>query len=334
MKHSVFLFMASKPYIENILGRVKFFLIYTLLLISLAFSQEKDITIIQSDESGITFEYTPLYSKSITIESGAEKFQEFKFEGDVVDSKTSVGAPFLKCRNLTLRFPGLSENSVEILSTDYEELRNILLPPVPTVEIDEESNFSTKYIKDVSSYSNPSFMPEEIVRLSEVGISRHAILGNVHIYPLQYNPASMTLKKYSRIRIHVNFGSKEYGGGFNKQDELLIGVGLNYETAKNWIVSSPSLKKKARYNSVLASGVWYKFPVTEGGIYKIDGTRLLSLGVSANTDPATIKIYSNGGIEPPLDPTASVPDDLLENAVYVSDGGNQGKLDTSDYILF
>lgn len=329
-----FLFMASKQYMTNILSRVKFLFTFAFLLISIASSQEKDVSIIQSDENGITFEYTPIYSKPSVIESGSEKFQEFKFSGEVYNSQTLVGSPIEKHRNITLRFPGLTNNSVEILSADYEGLQNILIAPVPTVEVDKEKNFTTKYIKDVSSYSVPLFFPEEVVELNDLGVSRNAILGNILIYPLQYNPRSMTLRKYNRIRIRVNFGSREYQNESQKQDELLAGVGLNYETAKNWFVSSPSFKKKAQYNSVLASGVWYKFPVTEDGIYKIDGARLLSLGISANTDPSTIKIYSNGGRELPLSPTEIAPDDLIENAVYLSDAGTQGKLDAGDYLLF
>lgn len=329
-----FLFMAPKQYMTNILSRVKFLFIFAFLLISIASSEEKDVSIIKSDENGITFEYTPIYSKSSVIENGSEKFQEYKFSGEVYNSKTLVGSPIEKFRNITLRFPGLTNNVVEILTADYEEIQNVLIAPVPTIEVDKERNFTTKYIKDVASYRLPSFIPEEVVALNDLGVSRNAVLGNILIYPLQYNPVSKTLRKYSRVRVQVTFGSKEYQSGLKMQDELLAGVGLNYETAKNWFVSSPSFKKKAQYNSVLASGVWFKFPVTEDGIYKIDGTRLLSLGFPSSTNPATIKIYSNGGIELPLDPTANTPDDLLENAIYLYDGGTQGTLDAADYILF
>lgn len=329
-----FLFMAPKQYMTNILSRARFIFIFAFLLISIVSSQEKDVSIIQSDENGITFEYTPAYSKSTTIEAGSEKFLDYYFDGEVYDSKVTTGSPVSKYRCLTLRFPGLSENKVVVLSTDYEEIRNVLLLPVPVVEKDRENNFTTKYIKDISSYSVSSFIPQEIIQLADVGTSRSAILGNINIFPLQYNPSSLTLRKYSRIRVQVTFGSKEYRNGFQMQDELLAGVGLNYETAKNWTVSSPSLKKKLQDNSVLASGVWFKFPITEDGIYKIDGTRLLSLGFPSNTDPATIKIYSNGGVELPLNPTVNTPDDLLENAIYLYDSGTQGKLDAGDYILF
>lgn len=329
-----FLIMAYKHHMKNILSRGKFLLIFPLLLISIASSEEKDVSIIQSDENGITFEYVPIYSKPSVIENGSEKFQEFKFSGEVYNSQILVGSPIEKFYSVTLRFPGLTNNTVEILTADYEEIQNVLIAPVPTIEVDKEKNFTTKYLKDATSYSDPSFIPEEVVGLNDIGVSRNAILGNILIYPLQYNPRSMTLRKYNRIRIRVNFGSREYQNESQKQDELLAGVGLNYETAKNWTISSPSQKKKLQINSVLASGVWFKFPITEDGIYKIDGTRLLSLGLPSSTNPATIKIYSNGGTELPLDPTTYAPDDLLENAIYLYDGGTQGNLDAGDYILF
>jgi hypothetical protein len=308
-------------------------LILALLVYSFSFSQERDIQVIQSDQNGITFEYAPIYLAPATIEYNGEKFIEYKFYGEVSEPEPDVGSPLIKYRNITLRFPGLSDNSVEILSTDSEELKNIPLVPAPTLEKDGENDFRTKYIRKLSLYDKKPFLENGVARLSDVGISRNAILGNVQIYPLEYNPVSQKLKKYTRVRIRVNFGSKEYSGGYQKQDELLGGVGLNYEIAKNWYVPSASPKKLSQYNSVLATGEWYKFPVTEDGIYKIDGARLLSLGLSSNTDPATIKIYSNGGFEPPLDPTVPVTDDLMENAVYLYDGGTQGQLDAGDYLL-
>ncbi|MBO9200393.1 MULTISPECIES: type IX secretion system sortase PorU [Niastella] len=87
-------------------------------------------------------------------------------------------------------------------------------------------------------------------------------------------------------------------------------------------------------NSVLAMGNWYKISTISPGIYKIDLPFLTSLGL--NTSGLTtsgIKLYGNGGQLLPEKPLNTVPDDLVENAIWVEDGGD-GQLNGSDYILF
>ncbi len=86
-------------------------------------------------------------------------------------------------------------------------------------------------------------------------------------------------------------------------------------------------------HSVLATGAWYKIAVPSRGIYKIDYAFLQSLGVNpAGVNPANIRVYGNGGTVLPEKVSNKQPDDLIENAVMVSNSGttfNQG-----DYVLF
>ncbi len=87
-------------------------------------------------------------------------------------------------------------------------------------------------------------------------------------------------------------------------------------------------------SSVLSEGSWFKLGITETGIYKIDRTLLDVLGVSANVDPNDIQLYGNGlkGVLPQSN-AESRPADLLENAIFINDGGD-GSFDQQDYILF
>ena len=86
--------------------------------------------------------------------------------------------------------------------------------------------------------------------------------------------------------------------------------------------------------SVLASGDWFKFEVSQTGIYKIDVAYLSSIGVNTSTlDPTMIQIYGNGGGMLPQANSAARLDDLVENAIFISEDGN-GIFDNNDYILF
>src|SRR5690606_21188526 len=69
--------------------------------------------------------------------------------------------------------------------------------------------------------------------------------------------------------------------------------------------------------------------------YKIDYSFLQSqLGVNPdNINPDYIRIYGNGGTMLSENNAVARPDGLIENAIAVI-GGNDGKFDQGDYILF
>ncbi|MFY8213809.1 MAG: type IX secretion system sortase PorU [Flavobacterium sp.] len=88
------------------------------------------------------------------------------------------------------------------------------------------------------------------------------------------------------------------------------------------------------YNSVLASGDFYRFYITKSGVYKISRDFLQQLGINTSgLDPRKIQVYGNGGRMIPLINNVSYPADLTENAVQVV-GEEDGLFDSSDYILF
>jgi hypothetical protein len=92
--------------------------------------------------------------------------------------------------------------------------------------------------------------------------------------------------------------------------------------------------KRASSNSVLASGQWFRFSVTQDGIYKIDASMLNAAGINTGSiDPRKIKIYGHqGGMLSEVNADFRYPD-LPENAIQVI-GESDGKFDNSDYILF
>ena len=87
-------------------------------------------------------------------------------------------------------------------------------------------------------------------------------------------------------------------------------------------------------NSVLSSGTWYKIAVKQEGIYKIDLPFLNSLGIpTSNISSSAIRVFGNGGAMLDENNAVSRPDDLLENAIEVLDGGD-GIFNGNDYFLF
>jgi hypothetical protein len=86
-------------------------------------------------------------------------------------------------------------------------------------------------------------------------------------------------------------------------------------------------------NSVLATGTWYKVAVPHRGIFKIDYNFLQSIGVNPSSiNPQHIRVFGNGGTVLPERISGEQPDDLIENAVYVSAAGSS--FGQGDVVLF
>jgi hypothetical protein len=86
--------------------------------------------------------------------------------------------------------------------------------------------------------------------------------------------------------------------------------------------------------SVLNSGTWHQIGITSRGVYKISFNNLESWGVINGTiNSNEIHIYGNQFGSLPIQNNQNRPDDLLQNAIEMHDGGD-GTLDDGDYFLF
>lgn len=110
---------------------------------------------------------------------------------------------------------------------------------------------------------------------------------------------------------------------------------LQQVTLKITSSESKITRAKPEYpaNSVLRNGTWYKIGVTQKGIHKIDAAFLASLGIDiASLNANNIRLYGNGGQVMTEMPDDSEPNDLVQNAIFVSATGST--FTSSDYILF
>ncbi len=90
-----------------------------------------------------------------------------------------------------------------------------------------------------------------------------------------------------------------------------------------------------QYNSVLSSGEWFKVATKKTGIYKLDYTSIVSLGLDVeNLQISSLKLYGNGGGMLPKLNSVFRQSDLVENAINIYDLNNNGIFENGDYILF
>lgn len=86
--------------------------------------------------------------------------------------------------------------------------------------------------------------------------------------------------------------------------------------------------------SVLAEGGWFKVKITNTGLYKVSYDYLNSIGYPVGgLKSDQIKLYGNSTGLLPFKNDIYRPDDLVENALIMNDGGD-GNFGPGDYFLF
>lgn len=161
---------------------------------------------------------------------------------------------------------------------------------------------------EVAIIKNPSLITGAVIVHSDISVAKKQKYGIVSFIPLRKNIST---------------------GKFEK----LVSFDLSFKTSD---AGRSALRAVHTYaaNSVLQNGTWYKIGLATDGIYRLSYSFLQDMGIDmASLDPQNIRIYGNGGgMLPELNSTAR-KDDLVENAIYVYDGGD-GVFNVSDYILF
>jgi hypothetical protein len=122
----------------------------------------------------------------------------------------------------------------------------------------------------------------------------------------------------------------------NGRLEKLVTFDLVYEKESQHQTNmfEPKSTNDGVETSVLASGTWYKLAVTQSGFYRIDRNMLQLMGFNMNgTNPKRLKLYGNGGGMLPQPNASARPQDLVENAVWIS-GEQDQSFDANDYLVF
>jgi hypothetical protein len=101
-------------------------------------------------------------------------------------------------------------------------------------------------------------------------------------------------------------------------------------TANSLSLSAAVGSDKYASNSVLSSGKWFKIGVTTDGVYRIDYSKLVQLGLA---NPSNPKIFANNQGQLSYYNIDKDPDDLKEISIYTFTGSD-GIFNEGDYLLF
>jgi hypothetical protein len=97
-------------------------------------------------------------------------------------------------------------------------------------------------------------------------------------------------------------------------------------------ITTYAQKDKDNYSpsSVLASGEWFKIAIMTDGIYRIDYSKLVQIGLG---NPGSPRIFGNNFGQLSYYNSDPGPDDLMEIPVFIN-AGTDGVFNEGDYLLF
>ncbi len=293
-----------------------------------------DIKVIESDERGMTLEFHPQFSENRRIAAKDNVFEIPQFKYGFSSLNNTPGREDIRIRNVTIAVPSYTGNTVSVIASDYETVNSFSLAPVPDVEaVDNIGASKITYQPDFISRND--YYPQQIAEVSAVGRIKGFLIGKISIAPYQYQSAASSLRRYTRIVVRIDFGTRNVDFDDSGNDDWAKATLLNYPIAKRW-ASIQRLKKNKATSSVLAAGTWIKMEVADEGMYKIDANYLRSVGI----DPASlnsltdVKIFGADGRNIPENPVTPRPQDLPQLAVEYVDKNLNSKFDNDDYVLF
>ncbi len=291
---------------------------------------QQDFQILQSNAQRIVISYTPKYTDTTLQSIEGNEYRIVDVVNSTFHNSDKTGYPQIPSRDFDIGVPNISGNQIIVRSISTVELSGT---PLPFPKLEKDLTQKVQLYSKGGVYTGSAAYPTDFIYQYSAGSVRNMPLITVAVNTARFNPSTAKIEIVKKIEFEVVFASSANRTAANRTlDSFLDDVVINSAVAKSFAVA-PSLKKKSVTNSVLASGKWVRFQAPEEGIYMITKSMFSSLGIPDSVDPRTIKIYNNGGIVLSTTVSDKRPDDLVENAIYVSNEST-GKFSSTDTILF
>lgn len=225
-------------------------------------------------------------------------------------------------KEIVLNWDGFLEQQLDGSTFKYPYFKDpSFVLDVQSRSISSSSVFEISYFVDPSSLRVDNVVYESINESQLYGLNKSLIQDKI-------DAKIESVKARASFLGNLKFNPIISSGGIFKK---VVSLRVSYQLKGSEQRTSNSIHQI--YNSVLATGNWYRFYVGKSGVYKISKSFLQSLGFNTNIDPRNIKIYGNGGRMLPLLNSTPYPEDLEENAIQVI-GESDGVFNDDDYILF
>ncbi len=167
---------------------------------------QRTIGKISSKDIDVTYTFSGIYVSD-------QKIRETECQFLNIDGFSNVnepGAPALPVHNEIVAVPKGASVFIKILDTETVDLDGFYIAPAREPARDTYGAKEPTYFFDSEIYENDTFFPENVVKITETGISRDTSLAYVQIRPIAFNPVTRKLRAYSRIQFRIVFeGGKD-----------------------------------------------------------------------------------------------------------------------------
>ena len=116
-----------------------------------------------------------------------------------------VGKPALPCYNELIGIPQGADVSIKILKAEYKDYSNFLVYPALQPARDTKGAPEPEFEIDEDFYKTNSYYPSSLVSMNNSFEWRDFTYGVFTFHPVQYNPATLTLRVYSSLEFEVSF---------------------------------------------------------------------------------------------------------------------------------
>ncbi|NJO17283.1 MAG: hypothetical protein HC877_16530 [Thioploca sp.] len=124
---------------------------------------------------------------------------------------TEEGKPQVPMLSHFIAIPVGAQAQVEMLEPHYDELTGYWVYPAQPPAADLEDASPPPFTLNKDLYARDEFYPAEVVKLEGPAVIRGQSVVILRLFPVQFNPATQTLRVYSKIHLRVSFqGGKNY----------------------------------------------------------------------------------------------------------------------------
>jgi len=287
------------------------------------------------DESGtgVTMAFYPeaLPDRPVTIDG--KSYVSLQYKDCHMSGET--GSPAVPGRVVLVVLPPEGGFTVSVIRSEFADETGRRLVPAPGIRSQDPIPANT-YIEG-PSYDRTGLYPPRIFEAGTPGWSGGQRILRIRLFPVQFDPATNLIRRYSAIELKVAFETPFPQAG-QEPPAVRSGTGkdLFINPGRAYSLPAARIRRPVSKTALFESGSWYKIPVARGreGIFRITGAFLNDHGVDPSAiDPSTLKIFNNGGRMLPRNIDADRPDGLIETPIQVV-GMEDGRFDESDYILF
>jgi len=147
----------------------------------------------------LVYTYPDMTTNAVMIEG--EQYTTVRIPGEGFTSE--IGSPELPMVNRLVGIPELGGVQVRVVSAEYTETHGIKVFPMQPWKQTNQDDDQRPFTINQAAYRSDTWYPSEIATVSDPAVFRDIRLAVVSTYPVQYNPATGTVRTYSSIEVVV-----------------------------------------------------------------------------------------------------------------------------------